>query len=248
MPRNFFVHLYIGLLLFCMCSCQAQKSCDNCGMIMAKLNFFDTLKKDFVYDRLSWPGNKIWYSNNYIIEEITVVNHENNSVGHDTTWVKISYYTFMDLDSKSFYDYTSFSDTARLINKFPEPDSSGAPGWSFYIQNDISSTEPPQKLSDTVIREITYKRYKFINKTKDNGEQVHIAYSRCDKKGTLFQFDKKFSDKIGCPIVRVDLFAIPLNRYSLSKEIEFISNTLTEEEIKVFNAWERNARKYPVNK
>jgi hypothetical protein len=246
--RKFFAHLYIGQLLFFMCSCSAQKNCSNCGIIFAKLKFFDTLKSDFVYDRLSWPGNKIWYSNNYVIEEITEVNHETNSIGHDTAWVKISYYTFMDLDSKSFYNYSSFSDTARLINKFPQPDSFGVSGWSFYIQDDISATEPPQELSDTIIREITYKRYKFINKTKDNGEQIHIAYSRCDKKGTLFQFDKKFSDKVGCPVVRVDLFAIPLNRYSLSKEVEFISHALTDEEMKVFDAWERNAKMNPVNK
>src|SRR5262249_21903236 len=150
------------------CSCQAQKKCNNCGIIMAKLNFFDTLKKDFAYNRLLWPGNRIWYRNNCVIEEITVVNHETNSDGHDSSWVRIKYYTFMDLNSRSFYNYTSFSDTANMIKKFRQPDTLGVSGWSFYIEDSIPATEIPQKLSDTVIQEVVYKRYKYINKPNDN--------------------------------------------------------------------------------
>jgi hypothetical protein len=53
---------------------------------------------------------------------------------------------------------------------------------------------------------------------------------------------------MGCPLVRLDNFPSSDPSSGSSDEIVFIRDSLTKEERKVFDAWEKNLKKYPANK
>lgn len=64
----------------------------------------------------------------------------------------------------------------------------------------------------------------------------------------MFQSDKHISEIFGCPMIRLE--AVPTAKYpnAFATEIKFVADKLTEEELKVFAAWEKNAKENPVQK
>lgn len=96
-------------------------------------------------------------------------------------------------------------------------------------------------------RGISFSRVQFSVRFNNILSNV-IAYLRCDKTGTILQFHKRLSYKLGCPIVRIDFQVSPKNPTPLSYEINFLRDSLTEEEKKIFNIWKKNIKKYPVHK
>lgn len=165
-------------------------------------------------------------------------------------WVTLGHYLFIDLKSKSFYQFTSFSDTANLIKKYTQADSIGiSGGWNFYYPYDgLTRTEPVEQMADTAVSGILYQRYKVVKKAKNEPDLVHVAYLRCDRKGTMFHYNKLFTAKIGCPMTRIDSYNVPAGKTSVSSEINFIRDSLTKEEERIFNAWRKYAEANPVNR
>lgn len=234
----------IGLcgFLFTMLSCSSQRNCTNCGLVVSKLKFFDTVAYRYIDNQIYWPDHKIWYKDSMVIEEISGIYIKTDTAGQEWRKVEVLHYTFIDLRSRSFYDYITFSDTARIIKQYTQPDSLGVPGGSFfYVPRDLTITEPVQVFTDTVIENIIYKRIKF-----SNGNRSSIGYLQCDRKGTLFQFYKLYGEKVGCPMVRIDDLSTPESPISTSSQVDFVIDHLTQEELKVFSAWERNAKRNPI--
>lgn len=226
----------------------AQKECTNCGLIISKLAFFDTISNKYVSAQAYWPDRKAWYKDSLVILEAPglIIKSDTNSL-RETRQVIIDHYTFIDLRTRSFYEYATFSDTAVLVEKYTQPDTvSGRVGWTFYAPRDIPFTEPPLNLTDTVIGGILYQRVQFINRKEGVLNPVLIAYLQCDKKGTFFQIDRNFSEKRGCPIVKYEELPTPQNPVASAGEIVFVADSLSPAELKVFAAWERNAIKSPV--
>ena len=239
--------LILGILVSFIISCNAQKSCNNCGMVISGLKFLDTISQQYVSAQIYWPDMRIWYKDSLAIEEITYLYISKDSLGREIRTLKTDHYTFVDLRSRSFYDYSTFSDTAKFVKKYTQPDSVTIfGGWNFYASRIIPVTEPPKDISDTIIEGINYQRVKFINRREGVSNPVLIAYLRCDKKGTLFQIDKEFGDKKGCPIVRYEELPTDKNPFANAGEILFVADTLSQEELKVFAAWEKNAKDNPV--
>lgn len=231
-------------IVLAMLSCSGQNKCTNCGLVISKLKFLDTINHEYVSNQIYWPDHRIWYKDSLVIEEISGIYIKRDTSGQEQRAVEVLHYTFIDLRSRSFYEYITFSDTAKAIKQYIQPDSLGVPGGSvFYVALDVRVTEPVQNMTDTSIDGVAYQRVKFINNAEN---VVKIGYLRCDKKGTLFQFFKAFSEKRGCPMVRFD--DMPTVKYpvSASGQVEFIANSLTSEELKVFAAWERNAKLSPI--
>ena len=162
----------------------------------------------------------------------------------------VAYYLFIDRTSKAFYNYSSFSDTATILDRYSQGDTAeikGLGGWSFYKSHNLDIVGSPQQLSDTLVKGITYRRL-GLNLKAQFGQSTVIGYLRCDKKGTMFQFDKDFGEKVGCPLVRIDYFPFPNAPTGTSDELLFIRDSLTKEELKVFDAWKKNMNKYPIKK
>jgi len=64
----------------------------------------------------------------------------------------------------------------------------------------------------------------------------------------MFQLQRGLGNKLGCPVTRIDYLPSPVDPVPISSEIHFLRNNLSEKENKVFKAWERNMKKYPITK
>jgi hypothetical protein len=242
----FVVIICITILTFCI-SCSSTKPYSNCGVVVLSLNRFDTTEKVYKHNEKYWPDKKVWYKDSFIIQRIPTLSM--SRIGNNVTReVGVKCYTFIDLGSKSFYEYSSFSDTATLLRKYTQPDSVDLEGgWNFWRSIKVNLREDLLPLMDTIINGINNKRVRFrIGDTKTQSLNEYIGYFRCDKKGSLFQLNKKLSEEIGCPLVRVDEVLTPQSPIGYSELIEFVSSELTSEESKVIIAWQRYAKENPV--
>jgi hypothetical protein len=227
-------------------SCDNRMHLSNSGVVVCKRQFFDTtavpLHPVFTH------SFKIWYKDSLAIEEIMLAKINTDINGKQTIKSLVEHYTFIDLRSDSFYEYQNFSDTAKITKKYYQPDSISVDGgWNFYGNNNFNYKDAPENLADTIINGISYKRVKF-NRSLGNESLITIGYFRCDKKGSMFQFYKPYSEKIGCPMVKVYDFPVRKLQGPILTEVDFLSDTLSLQEQKIFEAWERNAKQNPVGK
>jgi len=189
--------------------------------------------------------SKILYKNRLSIQEVVELNTREDSSGK-SFFTKVLFYTYLDPDKNLCYNYKSFSDTAKFINYYTNMDSTIINGgWNFY-SNQKNFYDSLIDLKDTVINRVEYKRIRVDNETKNKKIYSNIYFFRCDRVGLLVNFNKSLSDKIGCSVVRVDTWKE--NKLITTVEILFLSDQLSKDEIKVFKAWENNAKAKPVNK
>jgi hypothetical protein len=198
------------------------------------------------------PEQRMWFKDSIVIQEIKQSETSVNSNGVTTRTHSIIHYGFFDLRTGTYYDYSSFSDTAILLRKYLLTDSVPIHGFNFQQVLKTEYVKPLQILSDTVIENIKFKRYKLFMKSYDkrNPEGVveMIGYGRCNMKGTLFDMGPSLGVEQECPITRLDYLPTDESPMLLSLEIQFIRNKLTSEEQKIFNAWEKYAKNNPVKR
>lgn len=235
-------------MMFPFISCSHPSGLNKEGALQMQIRYYDNPNLSDAEEGVFSDLN-IWFKNDFIIEEIKTTFINTDTLGITTKKVNTAYYLFMDRKTKSFYNYSSFNDTAKILDKYSQADTAeirGLGGWSFYKDHDLNIAGTPEVIPDTVIDGITYKRVRFNIRAKDSLSPV-IGYMRCDKKGTMFQMDNNLSRKLGCPLVRTDFLASPENPIANSAEIVFLRDSLTKEEQKVFDAWKKNAKQNPVS-
>jgi hypothetical protein len=238
-------------MLLCMAQffsmCQAQKTCVNCGIVVEKTRYFDRKTNQFIPIPQS-KDRTMWYKDSLVIQEINHV-YQNEDINHNTTWnVQIERYKFIDLRSKDIYEYYTFSDTAKMIKKCL-PNDSGCIGecWRFWKSYHFMETGKLSNLPDTLIGRVNYRRVTVVKSLKTDKGGIEVAttgYFRCDIKDGLFMFDQLFSKKIGCPMVCFEERVSPPVYSDTRGEIEYLPRKLTQQELRVFAAWERNAKDY----
>lgn len=184
----------------------------------------------------------IWYQDSFAIEEIKLIKFDTDSKGVQTRNDVMMRYTFIDLRSHTLYDYSSFSDTARLIKTYSQPDSMQVDGGTNFYYTGKRFRETPEVLQDTIIRKEVYKRMKFTLVEHDPKNVYTIGYLRCDKP-SIFSFEKKYSDSLGCNMIKLEAFNRKTNEMLMSTEFNFIRDTLSFEENKVFDAWISSAKR-----
>ena len=143
-------------------SCASQNTFTKSGVIQHTTRFYDSLTKQYT-NEIIFPDMNVWYKNQLFVEEIKTGETYKDTNGITTRKTPIAYYLFMDRNSKSFYHYSSFSDTARILDKYTQSDTDsmrGLGGWSFYRNWDIKVTGPIKTLTDTIINHITFRRAK----------------------------------------------------------------------------------------
>ena len=232
----------LGLFLY---SCNGKTSNNtttyhgDAGILTRKIQFYNSSGQQIYLAPM-----KIWYLDSVAIEELGIANIVTDTFKRTTISFIPRAYKYIDLRTKSWYDYTTFSDTSQIINKgildtlFPEG------GWAFYT-NSVRMKSKPEALPDTMIAAITYKRVKF-SPLKSRPTYM-IGYLRCDNKGKLFSLEKDFSYRVNCVMTRCDEFKEGASRPFASSELEFLSDTLSEKEAKVFSALDKNQRNNPVH-
>ena len=211
------------------------------GRVFLTTHFYDAQGNPTYTDVL-----KIWYRDSMVVQEINNI-ATTTAAGVTRTEYILILYRHIDLRNKVLYDYKSFSDTAAIIHKAILPDTMMQDyGWSFYSDKLLRIRGIPELLSDTVVSDIKYKRVKFSFTRQDPKKKFIIGYLRCDGKGNLFSLEKSYSRQINCTMVKFFDFIVGQEKFYASREVDFISDTLTAEESNVFDAWQQNTRQYPV--
>lgn len=250
-----FIVAFISISFLLACATVGRKN-GNCGTVIAKQYDYDSVKKRYVTSELYSPSTKMYFKDSAVIVKTMGLVIGTDTNGHTHTEVKLAYYTYIDLTKKGFYQYNSFTDTATIINKFTVTDSNSLQiesiMWSFYDLPIKQIGDFFEILTDTSIAGVTYKRKSFLQEFHGRNDSIFkntiVGYYRCDKLQTLFRYGENFSKEEPCPLVRVEFFPLPplLPWWKSLMEVEFVSDTLTPEELKVFSGWEQNAKKYPV--
>ncbi len=189
-------------------------------------------------------GYRILFRDEKSIQEVPLLEMVSDSSGTKSI-VKIKHYSYLDPDNNVCYNYRNFSDTATVLNYFSNIDSVNIDGgWNFYSASPFEY-DSAKNITDTVVNDVSFGRIR-LDKKINNNEIYFQLYYRCDKKQSLIKIFKHISDSIGCPIFKVETYY--KNKLFSKREIEYISGTLSQNEQKVFDAWEKNIKLYPVNK
>jgi hypothetical protein len=238
--------LLAAITLSCSCNVKehkdtvAQKS--SMGFLNVRTEFFDGTGKLIFMDSM-----KVWYYDSVAIEELATIKSVTDTLQRTTVSFIIDGYRYINLKTKSWGLYKNFTDTSRLIRSGALPDTVFLDGgWTFYVNN-LPMQGEPEILPDTVIKSIKYKRIKF-SRIKRGPASYVIGYLRCDKNNVkLFSLEKAYSNKVNCVMARFNEFREGESRPFAFRELEFLSDTLSDKELKVFAAWENNQRHNPVH-
>ncbi|MEQ1676374.1 MAG: hypothetical protein ABL876_06730 [Chitinophagaceae bacterium] len=237
--------LWMAVVMACLSSSPVAKS-SSTEVIEFRTQSYDTIGNQFSKPFMVMH-QKAWYRDSMAIEEVSSINIISHYKSSRTETVGVMYYRFNDLRNRFVYEYKTFSDTATLIRKYAFSDTVPiAGGWNFRFDRNIDYKGIPDILSDTLIDKISYKRIQFPTGTKEY-PSTSIHYSRCDKKGTVFNTCPLLSKKMdGCPVVKSFTFSLVQKGPAYSSEVNFLADRFTPEEEKVFNAWQKFARMSPI--
>lgn len=214
---------------------------DERGVLNLKTEFYDSNGEPTIL-----MPTKTWYQDSAAIEEVVIISRATDTAGRTTVSYPIESYKYIDLKNKYWAEYKTFSDTARITRSGVLSDSLFiGHGWAFHI-NGLQMKSEPEVLADTVIGMVKYMRIKFEKLKSKRTDTYVIGYLRYDNKCKLFSLEKKFSSKVNCTMTRYDDFREGSLKPFASTELEFLSDTLSENELKIFDAWERYARSNPV--
>lgn len=222
-------------LLFCWIPFQAHSQVQ--GKVELDRNMFNAEKpSESVKIRAS-----VSYKGNQSIQEVPYLDIKTDSTGITHTNVDVKYYLFIDPDLHEYFYYRNFSDTSKVVmhckggNPFEKYG-----GWDLYSDKKFDYDES-QKLANTVISSNDYSRYRF-RKIKNGKADDFILYTLCGKKEIPIIYLKPFSKEIGCPVVRLDTYYE--GRLVSITQLQYISDTLTSKEKRVFQAWQKNLELY----
>lgn len=237
------------LILLTFSSCKAQKKCNNCGIVVYKMLLYKPAIKRYVREETYYPETKVWFRDSTAIVKTMGIYFNTDSNNIETRKAEAMYYTYIDLRKMIFYKYGFFSDTAKVIQSYNKTQADTVVwgvNWRFYEPKNIPYSEPLQNMTDTVIEKKVFKRIRLINNSENDTNKISIAYFDCTQKATMFVINKALTDIAGCPMVKY--YILPSIRWpgALAGELDFVSDKLTPEEVKVFDAWKKNVKKYPV--
>ena len=238
---------YLIISFWCI-SCASTKKNSTEGLLLNQSGFLDHNTKKYIPDQIGGE-HKVWYQDSIVIEESGRTDIRNDSNGQRFIST-VDHYIYIDLKTRSFYEYKTFSDTTKILKKYTQSDSININlGWSFFKYHNVIPRENMKVLADTIINNISYKRTESVHVVQDIRRgpvaQSIVAYMRCDKKNSIFHYDRALDEQIGCPVTRFEM----RDKGAITSavfEMEFVRDILTPEELKVFAAWKRNAKLNPV--
>lgn len=234
----------LSILLYATQNYTSKVQLASSGIVRVKRQLFEIDSTQALKPALTIEFN-IWHNDSIAIEEVKMLRINTGAKGNQSTEQVVTHYVFMDARTHSFYYYKNFSDTATFFKSYAGVDSFRVDGgWNFYAPKELSYIGTPEALTDTTINGINFKRVRFKIQMGKN-YYASIGYFQCDKKGTIFTLYRSYSEKLDCPLVRLDDF--PLDKGApTSTQITFLTDVLSQKERRVLAAWEENARNNPV--
>jgi hypothetical protein len=181
--------------------------------------------------------HKIYFHDNQSIQEVPLLKFKEDSTGNKTD-VVIKHYSYLDIKKNVGLKFLNFADTATVIKKYSDIDSVQVDGgWNFSSKASFEYTKS-SKLNDTVVNNIQFGRVR-LDKVVNGQNLYFILYLRCDQPELQIKLYKPLSDSIGCPIVRTDSYI--KDTLFMTRELEFISDKLTEKQLQIFTSWKKKS-------
>jgi hypothetical protein len=237
--RKILLNLIISSLLIMQSNCRQSpnketSSYTSGGIVVQRIDLYSHGEVT-----ISMPL-KVWYMDSLVIEEIAKTKTFTYETKPLTLSVTPLWYRLIDLQKRMWFDFATFTDTARMIKKGNLPDKYFADhGWAFYSSKSLEYGGTPEKLHDTMIEGIPYLEYKFTDLRESMPNTYAIGYFRNDKKGNMFSLEKEFSNKMGYTMTKRFDYKDTSEYPYISMQLEFISDTLSQNEIKIFSAWKK---------
>ncbi len=227
------------LLLFSSCSFSANtQPSESEGCISSKM---DKYSNDNIPAFSS--TDTVWFKDNQIIMQNRGIFFNTDTAGVLSVHEYLISYAYINYDTKQFALYSSFSDTAQYIKKYPTFDSLFKVVGTDYFANSKKTLDfvvKTEAMEDTVINNVFFKRRKYYKKWK-NKEFISIGYLRCDKPNSNFSIFKNAEDS--CSLVKIFDYNRDGTVLNGSLQTEFLSDVLTEQERIVFEAWRKQMTK-----
>lgn len=222
----------------------AQQNCTGCGVAFLRNRIYNRELRDYVVTDYHKDIKFLFYDSMIIAERQAL--YLNWDTNNRQTWrVEVCGYTFIDFRTKSFYSYRHFSDTARIFFATRQPAKGRVRGgWNFFDPPRVPHTTAP--LPDTVVEGTSYHRLKgFFFKNGDTVlSETQFYVSEAERPvafyGKAVTNGKRFS------LIRIE--SPMLDKRLTYTTMDVMSQNLTEQELKVFAVWKRNATKLPIPK
>lgn len=238
-----FLKSYGLLILIFLFSCGINRKISHSGLVLFKHRFYDSAGNEQLIKYME-KDISVWFKDSCVIYEVNSINlFRENGIEKpwNTTTVK---YTYLDLRTMVYSDYRSFTDTATLIRSYTLPDTAIVV-WNFFgTKGIIPSNEPYFQLTDTLINNVTYKRFSgkfYFNSDTTTEKTSFMYYMLCNPQKNIFHIHRSFDDRvnIGCNSSRFDFYMADRNKY-LSSQYEIVRQSLSDTEKKVFAKWSEN--------
>lgn len=233
-----------GLFLVCLFSfglsfCQSKRPSLYNGTVYQRVRTYNESTKSYrttpqFFDRFYYIKDSIVVA---VVQEIHYrTEHQNPTVFS----YPIIMYTLIDTRTQRFYDFSSFSDTAILMESYGT-DSTGQAkgGWYMFMNAPKDYSGNVVALSDTLVNGSRLKRYrgKRITALPDNEPYIPdevIISVECNPVSRPLHHLNVLNDLPGCAVVMIESFrdGKPLN-YNL---FEYSPEPLTAEQSRIIDA------------
>jgi|GEM_PF-3246179 len=234
--RNCIVLLVLIQFILAGCS-QAQDANKTEGVVKAFQHVYNGDQNGLPSFTISY---RIWYRGNTSIQEIPIVNFVQDTLGKTSVTVAITHYSYINPDTETYCSFPQMSLGLKDIKYFSEIDSVLKDGALDLYSDQPFEYEKIVRMRDTLENGVEYQRYRVL-KTINNINVEIESYLRCDKKGTIVTFLKSISDSLKCPIVKTNVYEN--GQLASVGEFEYLSNTLSSDEIRIFDLLEAGKQK-----
>lgn len=241
------IFLIVALLLNDSTKAQFSKQ----GYALVSWKYYDTTKKQYLP---TLNEAQIWYKDSMAIRpQYSIFDSTMNDIPVLRRVDTLNYY-FINLKNKHFYEYDSFNVKSHFYKYYALNDSMKKEASFSYLflgcDDSLQSIKMPdevyEKIADTLIGNIKFWRLKYVNQFDLNSKYnpiTWIAYFRYDIPKSIMHLSRKFDDKIGWPMVMLEVFDV---KFRTLIELKYVRSRLSNKELAVFAAWEKNAKEHPV--
>ncbi len=187
---------------------------------------------------------KAWYFDSLgltqLCEIVTIDSGDNHS-----TKIQTMGYRFVDMKKNWIYEYSSLSDTAVIRKSYAYTNTTDVEGgWLFDYRSSLA-LDSIYSITDTTIDHVLYKHY-VVRYAYNNVPCIGDCLFRTDQPQTFFQIDPNLGAKLGLPMVAIRTYPVANPHPTFSQKINFVSRTLPDSVVKIFNAWKENENKFPL--
>jgi hypothetical protein len=224
----------------------AQQNCRDCGVAILMDRIYDLKLNTYVVPSIYEADVRfLFYDSMMIVERYGITSHTDVK-GIETAKRFVIGYKFIDFRTQSYYRYVHFSDTARIMKKMREIPGAKAEDGENYLS--FTRNQPNAIfLPDTVLDGTKCHRIRGFWTRNNDTLFIETMYYVDEKERPVAYYGKtEVNDKL-YSYFRLDYFNVArkIHRYS---SMDITSRNLTKKELKVFEAWRKNAKKYPVKK